>query len=109
MKLVVRLVPFHNTVAPETKLLPFTLSVKAPLPAVTLEGESELSTGAAVGVTLIGPDVPVIAATTMSVAVIVLFPTLLSLAENTPVPLVRVESGGRIADPSLLVNFTVPA
>lgn len=46
-KFVVRLLPFHCTVAPETKLLPFTVSVNADAPAPTLLGERELIAGPA--------------------------------------------------------------
>jgi hypothetical protein len=42
----VRAAPFHKTDAPETKLLPLTVSVNAEPPAVVLLGESELSAGA---------------------------------------------------------------
>jgi hypothetical protein len=42
---VVRAEPFHCTVAPETKLLPFTVKVKPPLPAVTQVGLIEVETG----------------------------------------------------------------
>src|SRR4030095_15012844 len=43
---VVRAVPFHCTTEPETKLLPFTVSVNAGPPAVALLGESEVNEGA---------------------------------------------------------------
>ena len=45
-KVVERAAPFQFTVAPETKLLPLTVSVKAAPPAVALAGESEVSEGA---------------------------------------------------------------
>jgi hypothetical protein len=44
-KVVVRALPFHCTVAPETKFVPVTVSVKAAPPAVALEGESALRVG----------------------------------------------------------------
>src|SRR4030095_9495748 len=44
---VVRAAPFHCTTEPETKLLPFTVSVNARPPAVALFGESEVSASAA--------------------------------------------------------------
>jgi hypothetical protein len=44
-KIVVLLVPFHCTVAPETKPEPFTVRVKAALPAVALFGESVVTVG----------------------------------------------------------------
>jgi hypothetical protein len=42
---VVRLLPPHSTTAPFTKLLPLTVSVKAPLPAITLVGDSDVAAG----------------------------------------------------------------
>ena len=51
-KVVVRLVPFQRTVAPLTKLLPFTVSVKPPPPAVALLGERELNVGAGAACTV---------------------------------------------------------
>jgi hypothetical protein len=44
-KVVVLLVPFHLTTAPETKLLPLTVSVKAPPPAVAELGDRVLIVG----------------------------------------------------------------
>jgi len=44
-KVVVRLEPFTRTTDPFTKLEPFTVSVKAPLPALTLAGEMLESEG----------------------------------------------------------------
>jgi len=44
---VVRAVPFHLTVEPETKLLPFTVSVNPGPPAVVQLGLSELTVGTA--------------------------------------------------------------
>ncbi len=48
-KVVGRELPFHCTVAPEAKFEPFTVSVKAGLPAVALVGEIELIVGAGGG------------------------------------------------------------
>jgi hypothetical protein len=42
---VTRGLPFHRTVAPLTKLLPFAVRVSAPEPALTVFGVSEFSTG----------------------------------------------------------------
>jgi len=57
---VVRPVPFHNTVAPLTKLLPLTASVNLALPAMTVPGDSEVAFGT--GFTMLkardGDDVP---------------------------------------------------
>ena len=44
-KVVVRLVPFHCTVAGETKPTPLTVSMNGPLPGRTVTGESEVSVG----------------------------------------------------------------
>ena len=44
---VVRAVPFHCTADPETKLLPFTVSVNAGPPAVALLGDRVVSAGTA--------------------------------------------------------------
>jgi len=44
-KVVVRAVPFQSTVAPLTKLLPFTVSVNLALPAITVDGDSEVAAG----------------------------------------------------------------
>jgi hypothetical protein len=44
-KVVVLLVPFHLTTAPETKLLPLTIRVKAPPPAVIELGERVVIVG----------------------------------------------------------------
>src|ERR671924_543409 len=42
---VARAAPFHCTVEPATKFVPFTVSVNAPLPAATLVGDIELKAG----------------------------------------------------------------
>ena len=44
-KLVVRDWPFHSTLDPFTKFVPFTVNVKAAPPAVALVGESEVAVG----------------------------------------------------------------
>jgi hypothetical protein len=51
------------------------------------------------------PDVPLIVP---SDAVIVWFPVVAKVIEKVPVPFVRVELAGRVADPSVLENCTVP-
>src|SRR5437016_733098 len=45
-KVVARAAPFHCTVEPATKFVPFAVSVKAPLPAAALDGDIELNVGA---------------------------------------------------------------
>ena len=44
-KVVVLAAPFHCTAEPATKFVPLTVSVNAPLPAATLDGDIELSVG----------------------------------------------------------------
>jgi hypothetical protein len=51
------------------------------------------------------PDVPLIVP---SEAVIVWFPAVAKVIQNVPVPFERVELAGRLADPSVLENLTVP-
>jgi hypothetical protein len=53
-------------------------------------------------------DIPVIDVETVSVAVMVSLPEVLSVAEKFPTPLVSVELAGSTAFPSLLVKCTVP-
>src|SRR5438046_9987740 len=50
---VVRALLFHRTTDPLTKFVPFTVSVKAPVPAVALLGTSEPSVGTGLAGTLI--------------------------------------------------------
>jgi hypothetical protein len=62
--------PFHKTLSPLTKLLPFTVSVKPELPATTLDGEIVVKDGvAAVIVKLAEFDVIPPAACTLTDAV----------------------------------------
>lgn len=44
-KFVMRALPFHSTVSPDTKLLPLMVNVNAGPPAFLLAGESEVSVG----------------------------------------------------------------
>ena len=46
-KVVVSAVPFNDTTAPDTKPIPFTVKVKVVPPALTVEGEMLVITGAA--------------------------------------------------------------
>ena len=55
---VARLLPFHCTVELEMKFEPFTVRANPALPAVTLEGESELTLGAGLGGAALGGDGP---------------------------------------------------
>ena len=58
--------------------------------------------------TLIGLDVPFSEAVTVSLAVIVCMPSVLSVDWKLPVPLVSIEFAGNVACASLLVKCTVP-
>src|SRR5512139_1276250 len=58
-KVVVLLVPFHLTTAPETKLLPLTVRVKAPPPAVAELGDRVLIAGTGLLIVKVrAPEVP---------------------------------------------------
>src|SRR6187549_1851232 len=92
-KLVVRDAPFQRTAAPETKLLPLTVSVKAGPPAVALAGTSELIAGADGGGAL-----P---------------PSLIMLAtDGTPVPLsmksMYMPGGARFALAGAVMSMLLP-
>ena len=78
------------------------------LPGLTLLGAvTKKWVGAAVP-TEIEPEVPVIEAVSMSVAVMVWCPSVFSVAKKSPVPLDRVEFAGSDAWASVLVKCTVP-
>jgi len=56
---VVRFEPFHCTVTPDTKRVPFTVKVKAAPPAVLKDGVSDVSTGTGLLMLKVAaPDVP---------------------------------------------------
>jgi hypothetical protein len=59
--------------------------------------------------TTIGLEVPLIDAVTVSVAVMVWYPVVRSVAENTPIPFVSFEFPGSTACASVLEKCTVPA
>ena len=77
--------------------------------AVADDGAATVKCVAAAADTAIEFDVPVIEEVTVSVAVMVWLPAVFSVAENVPTPLVKVESAGNTAAPSVLVKRTVPA
>ena len=79
------------------------------VPDVAEAGAETVKCVAAADETAICFEVPVIEELTVSVAVMVRLPAVFSVAENVPVPLVKVESAGNVAAPSLLVKCTVPA
>ena len=78
------------------------------MPAVAVAGALTAKCVAALLLTAIAPDVPVIAGLTVSTAVIVWFPAVRNVAENVPTPLASTESAGSVAAPSVLVKCTVP-
>ena len=84
-----------------------TVRVKAE-PAVALAGALTAKWVAAAALTAMLLLVPVMPGLTVSVAVIVWLPAVLSVALKLPVPLVNVLLAGKVAWPSLLVNWTVP-
>ena len=76
------------------------------LPAV---GDAEeIRRWVAAGLTKIAGELPVVELVTVSVAVMVWLPAVLSVAVNVRVPLESDELTGRVADPSLEVKWTVP-
>src|SRR5512134_2042029 len=90
---VARGVPFHWTVAPVTKALPFTVNSNAALPATTLAGLRELTTGIALPiVNVTGDDVPPpgVGLTTVTWVVPVLAMSLAGTAAVSWVPLTNV-------------------
>ena len=80
---------------------------KAP-PAVALAGVLNVKLVTAAGLTLMVVLVEDRPAVTLSVAVIVWFPAVMSVALKTPDPLVSVALAGRTALESLLLKLTVP-
>jgi hypothetical protein len=112
-KLVARALPFHFTVEPDTKPVPFTVSLKAGPPGTTasgLRGWLMRGTGfsAVLALTLMELELPVIDAVTVSVAVIVWPPTVFSPAGKLAVPFINIELAGRSACRSVLVKCAVP-
>jgi hypothetical protein len=83
------------------QLILFRLSVTVPNPVPAVFTCNVTSVAAA---TVIVPEVPVIAAVTVSVAVIVCPPAVCSVTENVPTPFVSVEFAGSTACVSLLVK-----
>ena len=84
-----------------------TVMLKA-TPATAPAGATTLRCVAAVALTGIAADVPIIELLTVSVAVRVWLPEVLRVTWNVPVPFVRVAFAGSVAAVSLLVNVTVP-
>ena len=78
------------------------------VPAVAAPGAEISKWVAVIGPTVMVPDVPLIVAVTVSVAVTVWLPAVFRVTWNTPVPLESVEFAGNTAAPSVLVKCTVP-
>ena len=78
------------------------------VPLLAAPGAATVKWVAAAGLTVIAAVVPVIEAVTVSVAVTVCEPAVLSVTEKFPVPAVRVAFAGKTAWPSLLVMCTIP-
>ena len=85
-----------------------TVTVSTP-PAVSALAPVTTSWVAVPGVTVMPDSVPVMPGVTVSVAVIVSDPDVLSVTSKVPTPPVSLALGGRTAWPSLLVIFTLPA
>ena len=84
-----------------------TVRLKA-LPAVAVAGALIVKCVAVAALTVIVPVVPVMEVVTVSVAVRVWLPAVFKVALKVPAPLVSVLLPGRLAWPSVLVNYTVP-
>ena len=78
-------------------------------PAVAEAGAFTDNCVAGPALTATFPDVPVMLAAVVSVAVTVCSPAVFRVTWNVPVPLLRPELPGRLAAASELAKFTVPA
>jgi hypothetical protein len=78
-------------------------------PAVADAGALTENCTAGPAVTVTFSEVPVMSRAAVSLAVTVCSPAVFRVSWNVPVPLVRPESGDRLAAASELVKFTVPA
>src|SRR5205085_1817977 len=79
-------------------------------PVVALAGPTTVKNLAAAALSVIGPLVPVMAGSRVSLAVIVQGPpaTVFSVTGKMPTPWIRPALAGSRAWPALLVNWTVP-
>jgi hypothetical protein len=84
------------------------VSVPPVCPCVNVPLDPSLTPKTGSTITLIWPLVPVMDELTKSVAVTVWLPAAASVAENVPEPEASMALDGRVADPSLLVKWTVP-
>jgi len=114
---VVPLIPVRVTLAyparvrfttgwmPVLKPVPVTdTDIAVPFDPVAGEIPERVGGGTGAELTAIPPEVPVIVPVTVSVAVMVREPVVLSVAENVPAPFVSPALAGRVAEPSVLVK-----
>jgi len=93
--LVVNAVPFQFTVEPETKFVPFTVSVNCPPPAVAQLGLSELMVGSALTViTKVAVAVLQGPAPLLAVMVTLVVPAPVGVPEITPVLVLTLRPAG---------------
>jgi hypothetical protein len=93
--LVASAVPFHFTVEPETKLVPFTVKVKPEPPAEAQVGLIELIVGTALMViTSVALAVLQEPAPLLPLIVTLVVPALVGVPEITPVPVLTVRPAG---------------
>lgn len=100
-------VPEYPVAVPLLKLSAVMVKLNA-TPGVADAGAEMAKCVAAVLVTVIVLEVPVMELVTVSVAVMVWLPAVFSVELNVPTPLVKVLLAGNMAAPSVLVKCTVP-
>jgi hypothetical protein len=96
---VVRAEPFHFTVAPETKLLPFTVKVKPALPAVTHVGLIEVVAGTGLLIVKVTGWVIVAQLLNVTLRVTLYVPGVVGVPEINPVDALTVRPGGNPVAP----------
>jgi hypothetical protein len=101
---VVTVVPFHFTVEPETKFVPFTVNVNCAPPAVAQVGLSELIVGVAPIVNVSGP-VPV-PLTLVALRVMLYVPGVVGVPEIKPVVVFTVKPAGNGAAPHVVIAWS---
>ena len=101
---VANAVPFQFTVEPETKLVPFTVSVNCGPPAVVQVGLSEPIVGTALMVNVNGP-VPV-PLPLVALRVMLNVPTTVGVPEIKPVDVFTVKPAGNGAAPHVLIAWS---
>jgi len=79
-----------------------------PVPVVAVAGATTEKCVVVPWPTVIDPEVPVTDGVTVSVAVMVCRPAVVSVAEKVPVPDTRVVSAGSVGPGSELVKCTMP-